>query len=314
MLELVNALHHRLCKDESEEESLSFVGKQIIIVGEFLQLRPVPRPVPSLFDSGSFMFLSRVFGYAITHRFQLTKVLRQLDTVNTMFKNCLSDVRLGTCSQETAAFIEGLSRSLDPQLKSVATHIFCKKNSVFLFNRSALEELDGELLCFDATFEGKGEKMKFPGEKTLFLKRDCKVMLVWNRSDALKNGSMGNFKSLDGNKLLVYFENVGKVGIERVTWIQRNRQGEKIGSVSQFPIILGNAVTCHKSQGLELPAVVLDSSKEFVSGLVYVAMSRVRSADPLQVLAFNSNQILPADPEVILQGSRNVGECDASLR
>ena len=310
MLELVNALHHRLCEDESEEERLPFAGKQIIIVGEFLQLRPVP----SLFDSGSFMFLSRVFGYAITHRFQLTKVLRQWDTVNTMFKKCLSDVRLGTCSQETAAFIEKLSRSLDPQLKSVATHIFFKKNSVFLFNRSALEELDGELLRFDATFDGKGEKMKFPGEKTLFLKHDCKVMLVWNRSDALKNGSMGRFKSVDGNKLLVYFEKVGTVGIERVTWIQRNRQGEKIGSVSQFPIILGNAVTCHKSQGLELPAVVLHSSKEFVPGLVYVAMSRVRSADTLQVLAFNINQILPADPEVILQCSRDVGECDASLR
>ena len=101
MLELVNALHHRLCEGESEEQSLLFAGKQIIIVGEFLQLRPVP----SLFDSESFMFLSRVFGYAITHRFQLTKVLRQLDTVNTMFKNCLSDVRLGTCNKETAAFI-----------------------------------------------------------------------------------------------------------------------------------------------------------------------------------------------------------------
>lgn len=43
-------------------------------------------------------------------------------------------------------------------------------------------------------------------------------------------------------------------------------------------------------------------------------MSRVRSEDTLQVLAFNSNQILPADPEVILQCSRDVGECDASLR
>ena len=41
MLELVNALHHRLCEDESEEESLPFAGKQIIIVGEFLQLRHV---------------------------------------------------------------------------------------------------------------------------------------------------------------------------------------------------------------------------------------------------------------------------------
>ena len=228
--------------------------------------------------------------------------------MNTMVKNCLSGVRLGTCRQETASFIKELSGCLDPQLKSVATHI------VFLFNHSPLEELNGELLCFDVTFDGKGEKMKFPENKTFFLKHDCKVMLVWNRSDALKNGNMGTFSSVDRNKLLVYFEKVSTVGIERVTWIQRNRQGEKIGSVCQLPIVLGNAVTCHKSQRLELPAVVLHSSKEFVPGLVYVAMSRVRSADTLQVLAFNSNEILPADPEVILQCSRDVGECDASLR
>ena len=88
-----------------------------------------------------------------------------------MFKNCLSDVRLGTCSQETASFIKELSRSLDPQF-------FFKKISVFLFNRSALEEFDGEFLRFDATFDGKGEKMRFPGEKTLFLKPDCKVILA----------------------------------------------------------------------------------------------------------------------------------------
>ena len=47
MLELVNALHHRLCEDESEEESLPFAGKQIIIVGEFLQLCPIARGGPS---------------------------------------------------------------------------------------------------------------------------------------------------------------------------------------------------------------------------------------------------------------------------
>ena len=129
-----------------------------------------------------------------------------------------------------------------------------------------------------------------------------------------KKWKHGNFKSVDGNKLLIYFEKVGTVAIERVTWVQRNRQGEKIGSVSQFSVILRYALMCHKSQGLKLPAVVLHLSKEFVPGLVYVAMSRVRSADTLQVLAFNNNQILPADREVILQCSQDVGECDASLR
>ena len=119
---------------------------------------------------------------------------------------------------------------------------------------------------------------------------------------------------VDGDKLLVHFEKVGTVVIERVTWIQRNRQGETIGVVHQFPLTLGYAVTCHKSQGLELPEVVVYSSKEFVPGLVYVAMSRVRSADTLQVIGFSRSQVIPADPEVIAQCSRNTGECDHALR
>ena len=41
MIELVNALHHHLSVEERHER-LPFAGKQIIIVGEYLQLRPVP--------------------------------------------------------------------------------------------------------------------------------------------------------------------------------------------------------------------------------------------------------------------------------
>ena len=157
------------------------------------------------------------------------------------------------------------------------------------------------------------DKISWPGEKVLHFKSNCKVMLVWNLSDELKNGSMGTFKKAVDGKLLVDFERVGTIAIERVTWVRRNRQGEKIGSVTQFPVILAYAVTCHKSQGLELPAVVLHSSKEFVPGLIYVAMSCVKSQDTLQVLDFNQNQLQAADPEVIRQCSRDIGECDQSL-
>ena len=131
-------------------------------------------------------------------------------------------------------------------------------------------------------------------------------MLVWNLSDELKNGSMGTFKKAVDGKLLVKFERIGTIAIERDTWVRRNRQGEKIGSVTQFPVILAYAVTCHKSQGLELPGVVLHCSKEFVPGLIYVAMSRVKSQDTLQVLDFNPNRLQAADPEVIRQCSRDI--------
>lgn len=150
----------------------------------------------------------------------------------------MSEIRLGICSEETETFIGTLSRYLDSQLARIATHIFFKKNAVLMFNRSRVEELEGDYTRFDAVFEGKGERMNWPGERSLFLKSNYKIMLVWNKSDDLKNGSMGTFKKVVDDKLLMEFEKVGTVLIERVTWNQRNRQGEIIGSVTQFPVIL----------------------------------------------------------------------------
>ena len=136
-------------------------------------------------------------------------------------------------------------------------------------------------------------------------------MLIWNKSDILKNRSMGIFKCVkDSDTLYVQFKDVGTSSIKREKWIQRNCEGEKIRSVIQFPIVLACAVTCHKSQGLELPAVLLHSSKEFVSELVYVAVSCVRPADTLQVSA---HQILQADREVVQQCGPATGMNDPSL-
>lgn len=46
----------------------------------------------------------------------------------------------------------------------------------------------------------------------------------------------------------------------------------------QFPLVIAYAITVHKSQASTLEKVVLDiGTKEFVSGLTYVALSRVKS-------------------------------------
>lgn len=72
-----------------------------------------------------------------------------------------------------------------------------------------------------------------------------------------------------------------------------------MGSRTQFPVALMFAITCHKSQGLTLPAAVLHCSKEFVAGLSYVAMTRVRSCEHIQVLGFHPNQLLAPSEEAI---------------
>ena len=75
MFELVNCLHRELA-DDQVNRTFPFAGKQLILVGEFLQLQPVP----NIFDEGCYMFESPLFDFAISHRFALTKVMRQSDS------------------------------------------------------------------------------------------------------------------------------------------------------------------------------------------------------------------------------------------
>ena len=49
----------------------------------------------------------------------------------------------------------------------------------------------------------------------------CEVMLIWNKSDELKNGNIGTFLWMDGEKLRLRFEGVGTVTLGRETWIKR---------------------------------------------------------------------------------------------
>ena len=281
MFELVNFLHHELATDEFSK-SLPFAGKQVILVGEFLQLQPVP----NLFDDGDFMFYSPLFDFSIPHRFGLTKLMRQSHD-DKQFLSALADIRKGQCSISQA-------------LQEVATHIFFRQVPVQLSNRRELDALPGELLTFEASFENNSSRsMCWPGAPVLQLKHGCKVMLVWNKTDDLKNGSLGIFTGKRGDALLVAFEGVGIVEIRRETWIKRNKNGQKIGSVNQFPIVLAYVVTCHKSQGLTLASAVVHCSREYVPGLIYVAVSRVKSPEHIQILNFNPRQLLKPQQKAV---------------
>ena len=94
------------------------------------------------------------------------------------------------------------------------------------------------------------------------------------------------------DNLLVFFEDVGVVTISKQTWIKRNLTGQRMGSVTQFPLVLAYAITCHKSRGLTLPPATVHSSQEHVSGLIYVAISRVKSPEQIQILDFRPQQLL----------------------
>lgn len=180
--------------------------------------------------------------------------------------------------------INNLERKLPVDLDKDAVHIFFKKIPVQLHNLKELRAMPGEFVRLDATDEGKTSSIQCPAEKTIFLKPGCKIMLLWNINERLRNGSTGTFVLCDGESILVEFPEVGTVRLKRETWQKRDPQGHVVGTRKQFPVALMFAITCHKSQGLTLPAVVLHCRKEFVPGLTYVSLTRVKSCEHIQVL------------------------------
>ena len=290
VFEIANFIHHMLAL---ENDALKpFAGKQVVVVGEFLQLQPVP----NFFDEGRPMFESLIFSKLLPHRYELITIMRQ-NPRERQFLECLMEIQLGKCSDTCKRFVQYLSRNLKDDVSSNATHIFFRKLSVLFHNSDVLRSMPGEFVRLEAIDEGDTKGIQCPAEKIVMLKPGCKVMLLWNVSEKLRNGTSGVFVQEADNQQTVDFPDVGRVRLKREKWHKRLATGMAVGTRAQYPVAPMYAITCHKSQGLTLPAAVVHCSREFVPGLTYVSFARVESSENLQVVGFSSQQLLTPGEE-----------------
>ncbi|CAB3999879.1 ATP-dependent DNA helicase PIF1 [Paramuricea clavata] len=279
---IVDLLHQKV-----RNNSLPFSGIQVILGGDFCQLKPIQ----SLLDPGDPINKSVLFGAVFPHRIVLEKIMRQSEFEGD-FKKALDSLRMGVCDVDTEAYLRGLSRRCVDIGDNVPPpiHIFFKKLPVEVHNSYML-------------WTGL---LKNTVPKVLMLKRGCKVMLLFNISKSLTNETLGTFIDADqtdskNESLLIKFPNVGVVSIPRKTWYAYRKHGQVQASRTQFPLSLSYAITVHKAQSATLESAVVHCSQEFDAGQTYVALSRVKSEERLQVIGFQKRFLLkqPAHIEQI---------------
>jgi hypothetical protein len=104
------------------------------------------------------------------------------------------------------------------------------------------------------------------------------------------NGTLGKIISCDysGPKVMLLSGKI--IRVEKAKWAIEE-EGKTKAEISQYPLRLAWAITVHKSQGMSLDSVEVDLSKSFERGMGYVALSRVRSLEGLNILGLNENAL-----------------------
>ncbi|KAJ7377175.1 hypothetical protein OS493_030374 [Desmophyllum pertusum] len=206
-----------------------------------------------------------------------------------MFVAALEDIRHGVCSPETAAFIvNSLNR---PKSGPYPLHLYLTNIEADAHNAEQLHLMDGPREVFEASDWGKVEHIQCPAGKRVYFKAGVPVMVVYNISKEIHNGTRGTFLAKCGDDALIEIDGA-TFKLKRTTWSNYNQEGKIIGARCQIPLKLFWASTVNKAQGQEIERrVCFHSSYEFTGGLIYTALSRVKRAEDIQVKDFISSHV-----------------------
>lgn len=292
----------------ARKNDLPFGGLQVVVAGDFFQLPPIGSRGES--NREKFAFMSPAWLEADFHICYLTEQHRQDDQQEG--KGINLDTILNQIREQSVTFeaIDALQATHSQAVDISRTRLYTHNLNVNTINQKELDSLTTKPVIFKSTDVGDSKlvetlKKNVRTSDELILKVGAKVMFIKNNSElAVSNGTMGEVVAFEpikaddkeGDKLPVVKLNDGRrVRAEVEEWVIEDENGEVLASYSQVPLCLAWAITIHKSQGMTLDAAEIDLSKTFELGQGYVALSRLKSLEGLQLLGMN-DMSLQLDP------------------
>lgn len=305
------------------KNSAPFGDVQMVFVGDMFQLEPVAQ-------QGDREILKEIYGTDkcyfykafVIRRYDLPKIeflkiYRQSDPI---FIEILDHFRTGNVTMRDVMRLN--SRYVTPGMESDKLKITLATNNRIAknINDGRMSALEGEEFVYAAESEGDIRNLKDSVENELLLKEGAQVMFT--RNDPFGrwvNGTLGTVSKLTDEGIAVDIEGQGSVDVEKVTWEVVEQEYDKetkscvrnvVGKMQQYPLRLAWAITIHKSQGLTFDRVAIDlGSGSFACGQTYVALSRARSLEGLELISRISQGSALVSNDVI-EFAATFNDCD----
>ena len=293
--------------------SKPFGGIHVLACGDLFQLPPVVKEneESAIFERyGSVYFFSADNFQAIEKPifFELVTSFRQQDDKE--FYNLLNNIRLGKNLESSINMINKTCHN--PEFDTDSSLIITsRKYRAEQINDEMLNRIDGTTTAVKSKEQGELNENDLPAPRELCVKEDAKVMFIKNDPDGRwVNGTIGVvIDCSDKNKKVIKVKvdkEVFKVKREewnkvRYVYDEYNDEMEEevVSSFKQFPLKLGWAVTIHKAQGLTLDSCSVDLGEgAFATGQAYVALSRCKTLDSLNLYRELKVQDALVDPDI----------------
>ena len=288
-----------------ENRNRPFGGRQMILVGDFMQLPPVTGSAEErqFIDErmgGPFAFQTDLWAAAMFRTVFLRTTHRQSGDV--MFRNVLANLRHGNF--EVAAKVLNNHCVGEKTFSSPPVCLCTTNREAKAVNDAARKSVKGRSRTFVAQISGKFPESEFPAEASLDLAVGARVMVICNQRNEgvleCVNGDMGTVVDLgseDEQEVAVRLDNGKRVTIAPHKWekcvyayVDDPKSKSPVmqqvvtGSYVQIPLRLAYAITIHKSQGLSMDCVSLRLGRGcFDHGQLYTALSRCRTLAGLQI-------------------------------
>ncbi|KAL2896942.1 ATP-dependent DNA helicase PIF1 [Bienertia sinuspersici] len=257
-------------------------GIQLVVSGDFLQLPPISVGKKKNSDSDKeYAFEADSWDQSFQLQVGLNTIFRQSDP---QLIKLLQGIRKGELDDEGLELLEQC-RCIDNEPDETVVRLFPRIADVSRVNDMRLKGLGEEIIVYEAFDRGERHWIdqldRGIAPNNLQLCKGARVMLT---------------KNLNVKGQLV--TGATEMVMKPLTW--NVEVGDKIRATRlQLPLILAWAMSIHKSQGMTVDRLHTNLSKAFGFGMIYVALSRLRSLDGLSFSSDFHPSKIKAHPKVL---------------